>query len=329
MYKVLRITYITIFAFLGILYTLYFIPHTAYAAGMSLKTQPANLQIRTIAPADIKAPFTIENTGSEVVSLRISFSRFTDSGESLGRPLYTNLFTETKVDPLLKNVQLFEKDTPVTTIRLGPLQKKELMLSIPVLKEEAAKDHYFSLVFLPITEQNPAEISQTTFSTIQAGIALPVLLSIGTDKEKTGVLQGFSTSLFFQEGPVPFEVEVANTGSHFRTVEGVILITNMFGQTVGKIDIPKTNVLAENNRFLKFNDYLAAEIDSPKVIWDEKVLFGLYTAKLSIAFQPEQTLYTQSTSFVAFPLIGLAGLLFLLLLLVFIVLRVKKKISQG
>ncbi|HSA84394.1 MAG TPA: hypothetical protein VLF20_05945 [Patescibacteria group bacterium] len=317
-YQVVSIKYLIVLCFLSILYTLYLIPHTAYAEGVNLQIQPATLQIRAITPADVKAPFTIENAGANPVTLRIVLSRFRDNGDGLGKPVYTNAFTQADTDEFLNNIQILDEETAVDTLVLGPQQSKQLTLAIPLLKESKKQDHYFSVVFLSENEDQPAspEGNNTAMSTIKTAIALPVLLSINQDNQKTGFLKTFSAPVFLQEGPVPFTVEAQNVGDHFITARGVILIRNMFGQTVGRIEIPKTNILAGSSRI------------SPKVIWDEPFLFGIYHATLSLSFFPEQSLYTYSISFVAFPLVALVGFVVVLLLLLFLILRVRKRMAH-
>lgn len=335
MYQVVCIKYIIIFALLGILST-YMMPQTtAYAEGISLKIKPASLQIHATSPADVKAPFTIENPGLDPLVLQISFKRFRDSGESLGKIIY-NEQTAIKQEPFLQNISVLDNKIPITSLTLAPKQQKKLILSIPILKDEAKQDHYFSIIFSTKqqdqarnTEDDTEETEKTQATTgIEAGIALPILLSIGQDDKKTGFLKTFSAPVFNQKGPVPFTIEAQNTGDHFITAQGVILIKNMFGQTVGRIDIPKTTVLAETGRFLTTDNHKQQDNKHPKVFWDESVLFGVYTATLTLAFSPEQSLYTEKISFVSFPIISLVITFTAIIIAVIFIIRVKRKISQ-
>src|SRR5438445_12293708 len=99
-----------------------------------------------------------------------------------------------------------------------------------------------------------------------------VLLSVGAKdqsleqtKQPKGSLEEFSAPLSMESGPLPFTIRVKNTGMHFMSVKGVILVKNMFGQTVGRIDIPPTNILANSDRFLANSEEKTTS--SPKVLW--------------------------------------------------------------
>src|SRR6266403_5355637 len=89
---------IIILAFFGILNTRYQIPNTAYAEGLSLKIKPTVLQIRAVSPADIHAPFRIQNLGNDSVSLKIILKRFRDAGDDTGKIVYSTPESATKSD---------------------------------------------------------------------------------------------------------------------------------------------------------------------------------------------------------------------------------------
>lgn len=332
MYQVLRIMYRIVFFFFLILTTCYMLPNTAHAEGIRLKIQPATLQIRATPPADIHAPFTIENPGNDPVDLTIVFKRFRDKGDMSGQVVYTNSLLSTDNDAFFKTIQVLDNKVGIHSLTLGPKQKKNLELEIVALNEDA-QDHYFSIVFLTqsgnaITE--PTEDS--SFSSVQAGIAIPVLVSLNQVSEKNTFINNFSAPLFLQKGPVSFDIQVQNNGSHFTTVKGSLFITNMFGQTIGKVDINTTNILSGSTRDLvanQQNNWSTEEGLANKVIWPEKLLFGIYTAKLTLAILPDQTLYTRTIHFAAFPVVGIVFVFLAVIISISVLIRIKKKVSQG
>src|SRR6185369_701775 len=105
----------------------------AYAEGVSLKIQPASLQLRGTIPSDIHAPFTIENTGTDPVELTMLFKRFRDSGDGSGKIVYSNTNLTTDKDPFFNNVQIVDSGLGVRTLTLGPKQKRSLELEVVAL----------------------------------------------------------------------------------------------------------------------------------------------------------------------------------------------------
>lgn len=341
-YFVFSIKLIVTLAVFAILNTRYQIPNTVYAEGISLKIQPSNLQIRAKTPADIRAPFTLTNQSDEPVVLSIILKRFRDAGDTTGNVVYSNpgMKTEADKDPFLRNVQIVDEGTVVPQIILGPKQQKKLLLRIDLPKNassgaasnvsDTGQDHYFSVIFLanpPEAQSIRDDILEDTFSSIQAGIGLPVLVSVNQQSDAAGLLEEFSSPLILQSGPVPFTVNVKNTGEHFIEAEGVIMIKNMFGQTVGKIELPKTNILSGSIRGLSDGSVIEPSETSPKVSWSEPFLLGFYTATVTLALSPGKILYTQSTHFFAFPVVGSIILFSTLFIGILLVRRVKRKMK--
>ncbi len=332
MYHILRIKHIIAFAVISILTTSYIFHTTAFAEGFNLKIQPSTLQIRANPPADIHAPFTIENPGNEPVDLTIIFKRFRDKGDMSGQVVYTSSQLTTDHDLFFQTVQVVDNNVGIHNITLGPKQKKSLDLEIVALNNDDTQDHYFSIVFLTQPKSGNVTTSEgDSFSSVQAGIAIPVLVSLSQTAEKNTFINNFSAPLFLQKGPVPFNIQVQNNGSHFTTVQGNLLITNMFGQTIGKVTINPTNILSGSTRALNNNQ--AENVSVPRsltgeVVWPETLLFGFYTVKLTLAILPDQTLYTRSIHFVAFPIVGIVVVFLAGIIGVSIFLKVKKKVSQ-
>lgn len=313
-------------------------PPVAEAEGTSLKIQPSVLQIRATTPADIHAPFTLTNEGFEAVKLQILLKRFRNAGDETGRIVYSNQtdFLKNDADTFLNAVKIVDGDFVVQELTLGPKQQKKLDLRINLPQEAKSQDHYFSIIFLssPNVSDELAEESEknNSLSMIQAGVSLPVLVSVNQKKEPVGVLDEFSGPLLLQSGPVPFTVKVENTGEHFIEARGAIFIKNMFGQTVGKVELPKTNILSGSTRGLTFNtlkkEVFTSRDSKSEVVWSETFLLGLYTATIHLAISPDESLYTQTIYFFAFPAVGFVFLIVGLAVGFFVLRRIKKRLSQ-
>lgn len=326
----------TFFCFL-ILNTLCLILYTpiAGAAGLSLGVSPPILQIEAMPPASVKAPVTIQNLGEETVDLKILLKPFTAGETENGEVSYIQDGQSLPgANPLIfENMQIFDGDHSVNSVSLAPTQSKTLTFHIGVPKDEPFSDYYFSITFLSqnITNNN------TNFSEGQAGISTNVLLSVGPKGKAKGEIEEFSSPLFLEKGPVPFTLRVKNTGGHFFAPTGSILIKNVFGQTVGKVDLLPVNILAGSiraipdslqapNATLSANTkYKMLNTRYPHAFWPEGFLLGPYTAALTMALSSEGPILTQTVNFVAIPLQAIIGLIIAVIFVLIIRNRLKKQ----
>lgn len=292
------------------------------ASDLSLGIYPPIIQIRLEPPARISTPIAIENRGDETVSLQILFKPFTSNearhrtvpgeGES-GEVSYLwekEVYSESPKNPLIfQNIKISEPRTnlvrgengkAVDETTLAPKQKKSLSLNIDTPKGEKESDYYFSILFI---SKNVLK-ADLSYSQIVGGIATNVLLSIGKERPIGKILE-FSSPFFLNEGSVPFRLRLENQGKHFITAQGVILVKNMFGQTVGQVELVPVNILALTSRF-------------QETIWQKGVVFGAYTATLRINLSENGPTLVKTINFLVFPLkpiIGLAIIVFIFALL--------------
>lgn len=280
----------------------------ANANSFSLSISPPLLQIQANAPAKIKAPITIQNLSDDSIKLDILFKPFTASQNQNGEPNYVSISNEYSL--LFKNTQILDQENPIQNLSLYSQQEKKLYLQIDIPENQKDKDYYFSIQF--ISKPNIVN-DNSNYSQILAGIGMNVLMSLGKEKANA-VLQEFSSPVLLGKGPVPFTLKIKNTGEHFIAPQGLIVIKNVFGQIVGKVDLMPTNILKDSTRLIK-------------PVWNESFLLGAYTANLNIAISEQGPIFTKSISFFAMPskaiIILLASLFFILL----IYNRLKKNIS--
>jgi hypothetical protein len=237
---------------------------------------------------------------------------------------------------VLQRIQVFDNDNVIQTLNLAPKQKKDLSLGIEIPKDEIKGEYYISLLF---TSNSQTKISNNS-SQATAGIASNILLSVGPLGQTKGNIEDFSAPPFAFKGPVPFTVRIKNTSDHYITPKGDIVITNMFGQNVGKINLLHVNILSNTIRRIpddtqtgknsKDYDRIKAVVeksDFPVAVWPEKLLVGPYTATLTLALSDSGPLYKKSILFFAFPAEYLLGLLAIIVVIIFISLRIRQKIS--
>lgn len=319
-----------------------------FADGTSLSIAPSVMQISTQTPADITTPFTLSNQSEQSINLHFGYKAWDTQASSNG----TVVFLSQNQMMLGPDKKIFEKmqvlsdtNTSLTSVNIGPKQTKNLQLHIKLPENEPEGDYYFTLVFL----QSPKKENQITldtsvedqksFSSIQAGIGMNVLLRVGNEGSPQGSIESFSTPFFRDSGPTPFTLTVHNEGSHFIIPQGTIIIKNILGQVVGKITIPSTTVLAGTSRMIsstptESNANTSISLwnksiqNNTSVIWPEKYILGLYTATLTIALSTHGPLFTRTIHFFAFPIGFSVSVLLIILLIGIIIIRLKKKISE-
>lgn len=306
----------------------------AEASALSLGVSPPILQIEAVPPASIKTPITIQNLTETTVLLDILFKPFTASKEEDGQVEYLS-----EDLPIFQKMQILDNEHSVKTVTLGPSQSKTLTLHIGIPKDEPAKDYYFSVLFIanpePVVGSN-LEKTQTNQTQTAGGIATNVLLSVGPKGQAQGLIEEFSAPLFLEKGPVPFTVRVKNTGEHAIAPSGEILIVNMFGQIVGKVELAPVNILAGTIRAIPD---LPAEEDStpsatpqllmtndqsPRAFWPESFLLGPYSATLTLSLSDQGPKFSRTIRFFALPIQAFLGIILALLIVFFIRARLSR-----
>lgn len=318
-----------------LIYTIYSILYTptAHAESFSLGIYPPVITITSQAPSTIHEPISITNFSDTAVPLTVVLKAFTAAPSENGKVEYT-----TSSPSLFGHVSIQDNDKPLTSFTLAPFQKKDLFLHIALPENQESGDHYFSVIFVSdYSNSDQKEFSGGTNAA--AGISLNVLLSINPEEARVQI-EEFTTNFYHEKGPVPFTVRVRNTGKNLITPTGTILITNMFNQTIGKVDLLPVNILAGTVRALPDSfqnpestpsarltpSSLPTEV--PQAYWQEGVLFGPYSATLTIVGSDKGPILSQTIRFVAFPSTFLMGVVIAFLLLLFIRKRVMQKLKQ-
>ncbi len=303
---------------LNLSFIIYHSPKAYAQSAISLGVDPPILQINATAPALVRSKVVIINRGDSSVTLKVSFKPFIGSDREDGQIRYVN--EELGVDVKL----LDDSGEAINELELSPKEEKKLTLSIDIPRDSPPSDYYFSIIFLT-GKSSKGETSSSSESI--TGIASNVLLSIGSDKVMGEIAQ-FSAPFFLEKGPVPFTVRIKNTSSHFINPKGEILIKNIFGQTIGRVDLAQVNILANSVRNIPSEAYFN-EGNLPDEIaayWPQKFILGPYKASLSIALSDTGPLFKRSVFFFAFPAKAFVAVLFGGLLLIYITIRVRSKV---
>lgn len=279
--------YIKNFLISIILVTCYLLLVTeASAAPSSIEVYPPIIQIKAIAPVILQTPIIIKNPGEQTEVFTISLKPFTQSDEQNGQVRYLKDKEFDFADPLmLQRIKVLEDGIEISQVELAPKQQKQLKITIDIPEGEIASDYYFSLLF---TSTPPTTDELKNKSNILTAVATNILLTIGKEEKAQVKIEKFYTSFFKDSGPIDFKIKVVNTGGQFISAKGYILITNIFGQIVGKVDLATVNILANTSRITE-------------AVWKENLFMGFYTATLNLQFKENETEIKTVTHFIGAP----------------------------
>ena len=299
-------------------------PPVVAAQGLSLDLYPPVIHIQTTPPSSPNAPVIIKNNNKDEVELNIRLIPIVKKGAEGDVELKPELLTSGFYQYYAQRIQFIVDGYKSDVIRLKPLEKREISVNINLSKDDPPGDFYYLIAFMA-EEQNTSDSSQ---SKIPAGVATNLLLSVGPKSQTTGNISEFSTSFFKMNGPVLFKLKIKNSSKHLILPSGNISLKNVFGKSVGSIDVLPQFILADSERYLqnlakKSNSKLG---DTISVMWPENNLFGLYKATAQIVLSENGKLASESLYFFVFPVylfLSLTGLIFVVLS---IYIRVKKKI---
>lgn len=318
-----RVIFIFTGAFLATLGA-FLLPKQVNAADFSLGVYPPILQIQATVPVIISKDITVVNASKDTQNVSIVLRPFTSSSTNNGQVLYLPADTKMKPDQnIFQKIQILDGDTPITNLDLAPKQKKKLTLRIGLPKDEPGADYYFSILFISTNQLN----STVNGSHITAGIAANVLLSIGPKDKTSGFLDEFSTPWFAQTGPIPFTVSITNLSRHFISPTGQILVRNMFGQLIGKIDLLPINVLGNSTRFIPSKENKTIN-GHPVALWHEQVLFGAYRANIVVSLSDQGPILTKTVYFFVMPWEYILAFFLAILIVGIVVIRVRRKVRE-
>jgi hypothetical protein len=317
--KIVKIAFIII---LILLYKSYFLQKVYAQEHFSLSIDPPIIQINAIPPSSFSTPITVTNNSSLAINLLIVLKPFTQSSDQNGQIQFlTDVNNFAGNDPFIKEKMQLEYDHKIIqNLILEPQEEKTLNLHISLPKDEPPSDYYYSVLF--ISKDNLKY--QKNGAGVIGGIATNVLLSIGPKGKTTGTLGSFSSPLIIQNGPVAFSLVVKNTSNFFIVPKGIITLKNMFGQTVGNINLLPVNILARSQRYIPDNKSGSLQ----NAWWPEKILFGPYSATLHIELSPDGPLFVKTIYFFAMPFPILIGIILGGFIFAIITIRVKKRLQN-
>ena len=246
----------------------------------------------------------ITNTDSFNVGITIDIDDFIPAGEeggvSLEDPSENNTFS----------LASWVTATP-SAFRLDAGKSMSVEFTILVPLDAEPGGHYSSV--LATVSASPLEGGGVA---IAQKIGSLLLLSVAGDVEEGIIIKEFSVQNFSEYGPITLLTRLENTGTIHVKPRGFILIKNILGKEVAKIDLPQKNVLPRSIRRIE-------------VTWGERLMFGKYEATLIAIYGTTNQPLSSVTSFWIIPWKIAGAVLLGIIVLLAILIKGRKRLRLA
>lgn len=244
---------------------------------ISLSVSPQLLELTANPGERITNTFRLTNGSSENLSIKTTPKNFTPLGEEGAVDL-----TEDRTNFSLAEWVAVEPQT----VTLPSNKTQDFVVTIDVPENVEPGSHFGSVVFQTIPPEDDDAVAL-----VSQEIAPVILVKVAGDIKETAEIVEFKSgnTFYSNESSVELISRITNTGTaHFKPT-GQIVIKNMFGSEVAKLELDKRNVLPESIRQFT-NEW---QLDGFKV--------GRFTAELTLVTGEDDNIQTATTSFTIFP----------------------------
>ena len=276
-------------------------------AGQALEIAPPVINLRGNPGESVKGTINLRDVSPTNLIVTNQINDFTAQGEE-GMPKL--LLGEGERSPY----SMRDWFRPIGQLTLKPREIQGLPFTIDI-PQSAAPGGYYSVVRFSAT----APGVDSTGVSLSASVGALIFLRVNGDAHEKLSIESFNAvtkqnepKTVLEGTPITFAVRVKNEGNVHEQPAGRIMITDMFGKTVAglNVNLPPRNILPGTIRRFETN------LD--KTVIGNKMLFGLYHAKVTITDAKGQTV-TEKLTFWVIPwklmLIGTFGVVIGFLLL--------------
>ena len=189
-------------------------------------------------------------------------------------------------------------------------------ITINVPKNAAPGGRYAAVLFQPsgsLTLGKPESAQETP---IAIRLASLVYIRVAGPITENATVTKFEAPNFLEYGPTSVTTQIENSGDYHINPKGTITMTDMFGKTVGSVDLESKNIFPGTSR-----DY-SSELG-------QKVMFGKFTLALAGTYGEDGNLLSSTLTMWIFPWkVTLAVVLGLAIVILLIVLWYKKIVKK-
>jgi hypothetical protein len=279
------------------------VPKDASAAtGQALEIAPPVVNLSANPGQTITTQISLRDISSSKLVVSNQINDFVASGED-GTPKI--LLDETEPNPYSMKAWI----APLAQFTLAPKQIQKINVAIHV-PANASPGGYYSVLRFTGT---PPELDGTGVS-LSASLGSLVLLRVnGEAKEQLSVQElsvnnGGKSGSLFESTPLNFVERIKNSGNLHEQPAGQVVITDMFSKEVAAVNVnlPPRNILPNSIR--KFEQPLDGSV------LGNKILFGKYTAKLTLNYGASKKTTTSEITFWIIPYKLIGGAILLLVI---------------
>jgi hypothetical protein len=257
--------------------------------GQALEIGPPVLNLSGDPGQTIKATISLRDISSTSLIVKGQFNDFVAGGED-GTPKI--LLDDAEASPY--SFKSWVSPLPNLTLKTKELKNLPITITIPT---NASPGGYYGVVRFTAT---PPELEDTGVS-LSASLGALILLKVNGEANESLAVEEFSashdgrTGSLFEAAPILFTERIKNTGNIHEQPTGLVTVKDMFGNLVATLGVnqPPSNILPGSIR--KFE----SSLDSTNI--GNKILFGLYTAELSINYGADKQVVTSKLSFWVIP----------------------------
>ncbi len=325
MHSIIKLTLLAFFLLLQ------FATPIAYAENdndFHLSISPAILEITATPPATVEAPIKIRNLSNIKQTLSLVHRTIKGNYNATGIVELKNENDLEDPDVLIRSkIKVYRDQQAISSIQINPDEEITLNVRINLDEKVPNGDYYFSLLFISNEANNNIDKSN---SSTTAGIGSNIILSVGKKEPTKGYISAFTSPSLLTHGPVPFTLQIQNSSDHYIKPQGRISIRDMFGNSLGKIDIVPGYILSHSSRYLNDkSDDDAKYASHPILLWNDEALFGVYTAEAIVKLSDKGPLFNSSITFIVIPIYLISAISIFAFILLGIYIKARKKLKKN
>lgn len=266
----------------------------------ALSISPLTFELTANPGDEISNIIKIFNNGESTVLINIVVEDFTASGERGEVALSTD---EDNTYSLAKWV-----DVSPESFVLEPNSFRSVEFTVTVPLDGEPGGHYGSIL-----ASTGGVALGGGGAVIAQKIGSLLLLQVAGEIREELSIKSFEAPSFSEYGPVTIGARFENTGTVHLKPRGFILIKNMFGKEVGRIQLPQLNVLPNSIRKIETE-------------FEARRLFGRYSATLAAIYGSTNEPLTFTTSFWVIPWRLMGGIVIVFIVLVFLLYVIRRRL---
>lgn len=251
-------------------------------ASTSYSVTPAFLEVHT--RDEKRQSITIINNSDEELALTYQLLPFTQNAQKPTQMRFLPL--DSTYTQLFSKITLESADDQ--TIVVPPKTRNNIAFNIKA-DQILPRTYTFVILFSPVLAEAEADITR---SLIQPNIAIPVILTTSKDIKGSLDLLSFDIPQFQFNAPVPITVTMKNVSSPATPVRGYVLIKNVRGQEIERIELHKQYIFHGITRTLTSNN-------QDGIMWKPRFALGIYNAELHL--QTPTQIITHNRIFLVIP----------------------------